>query len=226
MVLSTPYDETKESERIAGTVGRPCHEALVRLVSLDRPQIDNKLNVLIESSSARDEIHAGEAENLIGELQIKGPMVFKAYHNKPAQTREAFTDDGWFRTGDTAEFLREKKIYKIVGRTSVDVIKSGAYKISALDIERELLAHPLVDDVAVMGLSDEVWGQKVFALIVLKENNKASFDQEEFIRWCKERLPKQSVPKLIKLVDKMPRNLLGKVNKRDLINTYEKEFVK
>ena len=103
------------------------------------------------------------------------------------------------------------------------MIKSGGYKISALDIEKEILAHAQIDDVAVMGLSDPVWGQRVFALLVLKPNVK-EFKQDDFVQWCKTRLPKYSVPTLIKLIDKMPRNQLGKVNKKELIKIYEQEF--
>ena len=107
----------------------------------------------------------------------------------------------------------------------MDVIKSGGYKISALDIEKELLAHPIIDDVSIMGLSDQKWGQKIFALIVLKNSvNADSFKFDDFKIWCKSRLPKYSVPKLVKIIDKMPRNQLGKVNKKELIKIYEKEF--
>jgi malonyl-CoA/methylmalonyl-CoA synthetase len=127
--------------------------------------------------------------------------------------------------GDTAEFLKDHKIYKLIGRTSVDVIKSGGYKISALDIEKELLGHPKIDDVAIMGLSDPIWGQRIFALIVLKDNlGPQSFKLEEFKEWCKTRLPNYSVPKLVKIIEKMPRNQLGKVNKKELIKIYEKEY--
>lgn len=112
--------------------------------------------------------------------------------------------------------MPESKIYKIIGRTTVDVIKSGGYKISALDIEKELLAHPQIDDVAVMGMPDPVWGQRVFSLIVLKQAGDV-LDEEAFKKWCGERLPKYSVPTVIKTIDKMPRNMMGKVNKKELI---------
>ena len=104
----------------------------------------------------------------------------------------------------------------------MDVIKSGGYKISALDIEKELLGYPLIEDVAVMGISDAMWGQRIFSLLVLKPD--VQFDQNEYVKWCKVRLPKQSVPTLIKVIEKMPRNQLGKVNKKELIKTYEKIF--
>jgi malonyl-CoA/methylmalonyl-CoA synthetase len=131
--------------------------------------------------------------------------------------------------------VKELKTYKIVGRTSVDVIKSGGYKISALDIEKELLAHPSVEDVCVIGLSDATWGQLVCSLLVLKPSSSSSssssdaatrvreFDENEFVEWCKQRLPKYSVPRRIKLLDKLPRNQLGKVNKKELVKIYEAE---
>ncbi len=121
-------------------------------------------------------------------------------------------------------FLTDQKIYKLVGRTSVDVIKSGGYKISALDIEKVILSNENVEDVAIMGLSDPLWGQRIFALLVLKPQTASKFTQDEFKTWCKANLPKYQVPKLIKIIDKMPRNLLGKVNKKELIKIYEKEF--
>ena len=217
MALSNSLDENK---RIGGTVGRPIGDVKVRLVD-----VENDEKVLIESFKD-DDIYYQDSNHLFGELQIKGPNVFREYLNKPDQTEISFTKDGWFRTGDTAQFLTDLKVYKIVGRTSVDVIKSGGYKISALDIEKEILAHPLIDDVAIMGLSDSVWGQRVFALIVLKNSindDKQKFDLVEFKKWCKTRLPKYSVPTLVKIIDKMPRNQLGKVIKKELIKIYEQD---
>ena len=96
------------------------------------------------------------------------------------------------------------------------------FKVSALDIEKELLGYPLIDDVSVMGINDPVWGQRIFSLLVLKKD--AQFDQNDYVKWCKSKLPKQSVPTLIKIIDKMPRNQLGKVNKKELIKTYEELF--
>ena len=121
-------------------------------------------------------------------------------------------------------FLKDQKIYKLIGRTSVDVIKSGGYKISALDIEKVLLSNEYIEDVAIMGLSDPVWGQRIFALLVLKQQNASKFNQDDFKTWCKANLPKYQVPTLIKIIDKMPRNLLGKVNKKELSKVYENEF--
>ena len=111
-----------------------------------------------------------------------------------------------------------------MGRTSVDVIKSGGYKISALDVEKVLHGYDAVEDVAVMGLSDSVWGQKVFALLVLKPQYLSRFCQEEFLNWCKNNLPKYQIPTIVRVIESMPRNQLGKVNKKELIQIYEKEI--
>ena len=127
-----------------------------------------------------------------------------------------------FCLGDTVEFLKDAKVFKIVGRTSVDVIKSGGHKLSALDVERELITNEMVEDVAVIGLKDVEWGQRVLAMIVLKPN--AKYNYNEFIKWCKSRMPKYSVPRLIEIVDKIPKNQLGKINKKDLIQFYEKKY--
>ena len=103
----------------------------------------------------------------------------------------------------------------------MDIIKSGGYKISALDVERVVLSNPIIADCAVMGLRDEKWGQKVFALIQLKNEFTETFDQHEFKKWCSKSLPKYSVPSLIQVTNGIPRNQLGKVNKKELIKLYE-----
>lgn len=99
------------------------------------------------------------------------------------------------------------------------MIKSGGHKISALDVEREILAHDQIEDVSVLGLKDSEWGQRVFALIVLKST--AEFNPNEFKKWCKARLPKYAVPRSIEIVKSIPKNQLGKVNKKELIQFYE-----
>ena len=103
MVLSNPYDETQNSQRIAGTVGRPCHTALCRIVETGFSPSEEHNHVLVESDATSDRIlkTPSDGKNPFGELQVKGPMVFKKYQNKPEQTKESFTEDGWFKTGET-----------------------------------------------------------------------------------------------------------------------------
>ena len=112
--------------------------------------------------------------------------------------------------------------YKIVGRTSVDVIKSGGYKISALDIERHLLEHPSIRDVAVVGLPDMTWGQVIAAVLVLKDGHTLSMD--ELKNWAGDKMVSYHIPKVRKVLEEMPRNAMGKVNKKDLLKKVFPEY--
>ena len=238
--LTNSCDETHR-KRIAGYVGRPFGDIKVRIVELNDHYTQTG-RILIESDSEKDVflIDNLKTKSISGELHIKGPMVFKSYLNLPEQTSDAFTSDGWLKTGkfisifkkkffklkfslfkgDIAEFVIELGVYKIIGRLSVDLIKTSGYKISALDIEKEILIHPYIDDVAVLGMKDEFKGVKIMALIVIKLDYKDQFDLNEFKRWCKLRLPSYSVPSKIEIVLKLHRNQMGKVNKNELIKIY------
>ncbi|KAM4630075.1 malonate--CoA ligase ACSF3, mitochondrial-like [Polymixia lowei] len=151
-----------------------------------------------------------------GELMVRGPSVFKEYWNKPQETSQSFTADGWFKTGDTAVY--KDGVYWIMGRTSVDIIKSGGYKISALEVERHLLAHPNIFDVAVIGARDPTWGQKVTAVVQLKEGR--SLTLAELKTWGREHMASYTIPTGLVLVEEMPRNQMGKVNKKDLLRHF------
>jgi len=116
--------------------------------------------------------------------------------------------------GDTAVY--DNGTYRILGRTSVDIIKSGGYKISALDVERHLLAHPDIAEVAVVGVHDITWGQKVAAVMVLRPG-ASSLDLKDLRAWSAERLPPYQLPSLLRIVETMPRNAMGKINKKSLV---------
>lgn len=96
---------------------------------------------------------------------MKGDNLFKEYWNRPDATAEAFDADGWFKTGDTAASAGSPPYWRILGRTSVDIIKSGGYKISALEVENALLEHPAVNECAVVGVEDEMQGQVIAAIL-------------------------------------------------------------
>lgn len=144
---------------------------------------------------------------------MRGKSVFNEYYNRPEATRNEFTVDGWFKTGDICEYSAEKKKFKILGRKSVDIIKSGGYKISALDVERELSQHPDIRECVVLGIDDEKYGQKIAAVIVPVEKE---LTLKEVRDWATDRLPKYSIPSMLKIVDSIPRNSMGKVNKKEL----------
>lgn len=186
MALSNPYD----GERRPGHVGQPLPNVQIRLIREDG-----------ELAKAGEE----------GEIQIKGPNVFREYWNKPEATQEAFID-GWFRSGDIAKI--NNGAYKILGRNSVDIIKSGGYKISALEIEDKLRNHPSIMACAVVGIPDEDWGEAVAVGIVLKPKQELSL--QTLRTWAKEQLPVYKVPTKMVLLDELPRNTLGKVTKKDL----------
>ena len=186
MGLSNAY----RGERRAGHVGLPFPGVEIRLVDTD-----NKCIV----------------ENQPGEIQIKGASVFKEYWRKPEATQKAFTKDGWFKTGDIAEL--NKGSYKILGRDSVDIIKSGGYKISALEIEDVLRKYKDVADCAVVGLADEEWGEVIAACIVSTEKE---VDFKVLSKWLKTKLPAYKIPRNYILRKELPRNILGKVTKNKL----------
>ena len=149
-----------------------------------------------------------KVENEPGEIQVRGPCVFNEYWNRPEITKESF-DDGWFRTGDMA--LMETEYYRIMGRLSVDIIKSGGYKLSALEIEAVLLQHPNIRECAVIGHLDKTWGEVVAAAVILKAGS--SLDLGHLRDWCRNRLSHYKLPKRLLVVDALPRNTMGKVTK-------------
>ncbi|MDP3983768.1 MAG: AMP-binding protein, partial [Acidimicrobiia bacterium] len=191
MALSNPLS----GERRPGSVGSPLPGVEVRLVD--------------EESR---EVGEGEA----GEIQVRGDTVFLEYWNRPEATREALTADDWFRTGDVA--VKDGDMYRILGRSSIDIIKSGAEKISALEVEETLLRHVEVSEAAVVGIPDLEWGQRVVALVVPTANSKPSV--EELKEWCRASLARYKIPKEVHLVDSLPRNPMGKVVKPDLVREW------
>ena len=146
-----------------------------------------------------------------GEIVVRGPNVFMEYWGKPEETKKTFRD-GWFLTGDVA--VEENGVYRILGRSSVDIIKTGGYKVSALEIEETLLTHPDIKEVAVVGIPDPIWGERVCAAVVLRPG--AQLNSESLRAWGKERLATYKVPKDSIALDELPRNAMGKVSKPTL----------
>lgn len=206
MALSNPL----KGPRIPGAVGLPLPGVEVRIV------MTNATNTTIVEGHHRETQVRPGLEGKEGELLVRGPSVFKEYWNKSQETRESFTDDGWFKTGDTAVY--KDGVYWIMGRSSVDIIKSGGYKISALEVERHLLAHPDITDVAVIGAPDATWGQKVTAVVQLKKDQ--SLTLPELKTWAREHMAPYIIPTGLLLVEEMPRNQMGKVNKKDLLRHF------
>ena len=154
-----------------------------------------------------------------GEIQVAGPCVFQEYWQRPEATEEAFTGDGWFRTGDVA--VREDGTYRILGRNSVDIIKTGGYKVSALEVEDVLRTHASVGECAVVGIEDPEWGQRVAAAVIPTPGHH--LDLESLRAWGKERMAVYKVPSLLLLMDALPRNPMGKVTKPQVVELFEQD---
>jgi malonyl-CoA/methylmalonyl-CoA synthetase len=165
-----------------------------------------------------------------GELWVAGPCVFAGYHARPDATRDAFVERAgeaatatdplfktrWFKTGDTV--AREADGYiKILGRTSVDILKSGGYKLSALEIEEVLREHAAVGEVAVVGMPDAMWGERVVACVVPRAGHESDCTEDALRGFAKERLAPYKVPKEVVVMTDLPRNAVGKVIKPALV---------
>jgi malonyl-CoA/methylmalonyl-CoA synthetase len=152
------------------------------------------------------------------ELWVAGPSVFAGYHQKNEATRESFVAEGgtrWFKTGDTVAY-DDAGYLRILGRTSVDILKSGGYKLSALEIEEVLREHGAVGEVAVVGLPDETWGERVVACVVPRPGREGECAEDALRGFAKERLAPYKVPRQVVLMTELPRNAVGKVMKPEL----------
>lgn len=190
MALSNPY----HGERKAGYVGVPL------------PGVEVKL---------ADENYNDAKEGEPGEIIVRGKNVFKEYWKKPEATQKEFTKDGWFKTGDIA--VVEDGYYRIMGRNSVDIIKSGGYKISALEIEEVLRTYGDISDCAVVGIPDDEWGELIVAAIVVPGT---TIDIGVLTLWMREKMPAYKTPRKYKIVEELPRNAMGKVTKNDVKNIF------
>jgi len=150
-----------------------------------------------------------EGDGVTGELQVRGANVFTEYWRRPDETAASFTADGWFLTGD--QVTVDGGCFRITGRLSTDIIKSGGYKISALEIEGVLLAHPAIAECSVVGVPDDTWGERVAAAVVLRAGE--SVDLEALRSWARSELAPYKLPTLLEVVESLPRNVMGKVLK-------------
>ncbi|GJN17598.1 hypothetical protein PR202_gb04677 [Eleusine coracana subsp. coracana] len=197
MALSNPLHGVRK----AGTVGKPLPRVEAKIIMEDG----------IETATG------------VGELCIRSPSLFKEYWRKPEVTAESFVDGGYFKTGDTVT-VDEDGYFIILGRTNADIMKVGGYKLSALEIEAVLLEHDVVLECAVLGLPDEAYGEVICAIIVPTEDAKERAEQESkpaltleaLTSWSKDRLAPYKIPTRLYLWDSLPRNAMGKVNKKEL----------
>src|SRR5215207_8172541 len=184
MNLTNPYD----GERRPGTVGKPFPGQEARVVDIE----------------TREPLPAGE----VGEIEVRGPHVFKGYWNQPDATEEVLREDGWFRTEDLGSVC-EDGYFTISGRTK-ELIISGGYNVYPREVEEVLEGHPGVAEVAVVGLPDEEYGEKVTAVLV---SDDPELTAEEVKDFCRDDLAGYKKPREVFFVEELPRNALGKVQK-------------
>ncbi len=194
LTLTNPYDGPRQP----GTVGRPIDGVEARVVDDDGEPVPD-----------------GEP----GALEVRGPCITPGYWRLPDKTADAFTPDGFFRTGDVVTRSPDG-VFSILGRQSVDIIKSGGFKISAREIEETLLTHPDIRACAVIGVPHEKWGQSITAAIV-PSPSATPRTSDAWLSLLRHHVAQQLAdykrPSSVLLLDKLPRNALGKVQKHRLI---------
>jgi malonyl-CoA/methylmalonyl-CoA synthetase len=207
-------------DRVDDSVGWPLPHVEVRLVDIETDQIIQPGQELDEDGKERD-----------GEIQVRGRTMLREYWNDPKSTAEGFVEgeDGqgrWFRTGDIAVRRRvpgtgmssqewaKGPMYFIRGRKSADIIKTGGEKVSALEVERELLLLPEVAEAAVVALPSGKWGQKIGAVVVLRPDiivkDSKIWNPMDMRRALRDKLANYKIPQTMKVVDNIPKNAMGK----------------
>ncbi len=203
MALSNPL----HGERRPGHVGGPLPGVEVRLV---RMELDDEIG---------EHTHGGPVETGgQGEIQVRGPSVFREYWRRSEATRQAFDDDGWFCSGDVATL--EGGSYKIWGRASQDIIITGGENVSAKEVEQVIATHPDVKACAVVGTKDPYWGKAVSAALVTR--NGAEIGREALRRWARDKLALYKIPQRVLTLDELPVNAMGKVIKPRLVEKFER----
>ena len=183
-----------------------------------KPRVSRRRSLSNNHGIDRVACHSDVEGPIEGELYIQSPTVFKEYWRKRKETRATFTADGsFFKTGDICRYDPVTNVFSIRGRQSMDIIKRAGYKISALDIERVLLEHENISECSVVGLDDATLGQKIVAIIVPKSiKNIDNLTIDTIREHTKQSLPHYSLPDSVTLLDHIPRNAMGKVNKKEL----------
>lgn len=210
-------------DRVDASVGWPLPSVQARLVDVDTGSV----------IAPGQELDAQGRERS-GEIQLRGPTIFKGYWRNPDATASEFVDDPerggpWFKTGDVAvrrpvssagrgsQPWAQGPMYFVQGRISADIIKTGGEKVSALEVERELLSLPEVAEAAVVAVPSGSWGQKVGAIVVLNKHLVQKWSPLDMRRSLKTRLATYKIPQTMKVVDQIPRNAMGKINKKQLV---------
>ncbi|KAK1690247.1 AMP-binding enzyme [Colletotrichum godetiae] len=222
------------ADRVDGSVGWPLPGVEARLVDMDTG--------LVIPPGQDVDTQTGRERS--GEIQLRGPTIFTEYWRNPEATAKEFVqgEDGkgkWFKTGDVAvrrpvpnaglnaaqASWAKGDMYFIQGRKSADIIKTGGEKVSALEVERELLSLPEVAEAAVVSVPSGKWGSKVGAVVILNTDVVPHWSPMAMRRALRDRLVNYKIPQVLKVVDHIPRNAMGKINKKQLVQAvFEDQF--
>ncbi len=223
------------TDRVDASVGWPLPSVQARLADMDT-------NEIIQPGEETDPVTGRERP---GEIQLRGPTIFQEYWQNPEATAKEFVSDAdgqgkWFKTGDiavrrpippsdnannsigtSAQEWARGPMYFIQGRKTADIIKSGGEKVSALEVERELLSLPEISEAAVVAVPSGNWGQKVGAVIMLDAEHVpgGKFSPLDLRRALRGRLANYKIPQVVRVVDHIPRNAMGKINKKELVKS-------
>ncbi|RYP63747.1 hypothetical protein DL769_006874 [Monosporascus sp. CRB-8-3] len=230
MALSCGLDP---ADRVDGSVGWPLPGVEARLVDVDTGEV-------IPPDGDAEAADVGRKERA-GEIQLRGPTVFREYWNDPSATAREFVaadpadpnQGRWFRTGDVAvrrrapagagtgrsgPWAKGAAMWFVLGRQSADIIKTGGEKVSALEVERELLSLPEVAEAAVLAVPSGKWGQKIGAVVVLSASQRdKGWKPMDMRRALRGRLAGYKIPQVLRVVDRIERNAMGKINKKELV---------
>jgi len=190
--------ETEEQIKRLGSVGQPVPGVEIRICD------DNGQELPVNEK---------------GEIWVRGPNTIKGYFKDPEQTRENFSANGFWKSGDVG-FIDDKGYVFLVDRKK-DMIVSGGYNIYATEVENCINRHPTVQNCAVVGIPDENWGEAVCGVVVLKKGEIVQ--EQELIDFCKQHLARYKAPKRIDFVDELPLSSVGKVLRKDIKKRFWKE---
>jgi acyl-CoA synthetase (AMP-forming)/AMP-acid ligase II len=185
---------------------------LKRLASIGKPMADVEMKVIDQESGKTLGI------NEVGEILARGPRVMSGYWKDEEKTAKTIDKEGWVHTGDIG-YMDEEGYYFLAGRSSDIIIRAGE-NISPEELENAIREHPGVDDVAVIGVPDETWGEEPRAVVIPKKGVKVT--EPDIMEWCRERLASFKRPRSVVFVDDLPRNPMGKLIKREIRDKYGK----
>jgi acyl-CoA synthetase (AMP-forming)/AMP-acid ligase II len=202
-----------EDHHITGTPEEK-EKKLKKLASIGKPMADVEMKVVDDDGKTL-------GPNEVGEILAKGPRVMTGYWKDEEKTKKTIDKDGWVHTGDIG-YVDDDGYYFLAGRSSDIIIRAGE-NISPEELENVIREHPKVEDVAVIGVPDETWGEEPRAVVILKKGVPKSKEVEnEIMEYCRQNLASFKRPRTVVFVDDLPRNPMGKLVKKDIRAMYGK----